>query len=113
MIGVNSFAPQSGHSIHISTTISSSLLVSVLSPAYPSGSASQASILFSTNLSALCLDLHPLQSISGSAKPPTWPEASHTFGFIISDASISILSVLFWINSFIQRFLMFSFSKLP
>jgi len=95
LISVKSLFLQSGHSIHISTTISSNLFDSVLSHAYPSGSVSQLSIFLSTNLSALHLALHSLQSISGSAKPPTCQEASHTFGFIIRLASISIVSVLF------------------
>ena len=34
------------------------------------------------NLSALWRVLHSLQSISGSEKPPTWPEATQTWGFI-------------------------------
>jgi hypothetical protein len=64
-------ALQSGQVIFISFTISSSLAVSVLSPAYHVGSVSQASILLSISLSALHLALHSLQSISGSANQPT------------------------------------------
>ena len=36
---------------------------------------------------ALCLALHFLQSINGSAKEATWPDATQTFGFIIIAAS--------------------------
>jgi hypothetical protein len=94
-MSVKSVALQSGQAIFNSFTISSNLLVSVLSHAYHSGCFSQDSILLSTNLSALCLDLHHLQSIRGSAKPPTCHDASQTFGFIIREQSINILSVLF------------------
>ena len=42
---------------------------------------------------ALCLVLQILQSISGSEKPPTCPEATHTFGFISIALSSPVLRV--------------------
>ena len=41
----------------------------------------------SMTLSARNRSLHSLQSISGSENPPTWPEATHTWGFIRMAAS--------------------------
>ena len=41
----------------------------------------------SITLSARNRSLHSLQSIRGSEKPPTWPEATHTWGFIKMAAS--------------------------
>jgi hypothetical protein len=112
LIGVNSACLQSGHVIANSFTISSNLFDSVLSHAYSAGSSTHDSIFTSTSLSALHLDLHHLQSIKGSAKPQICPLASQTFGFIMIDASISMLSVLFWINSLSHKFFTFSLSKL-
>ena len=46
----------------------------------------------SINLSALCLVLHSLQSINGSEKPPTCPDATQVSGFIKIAASNPTIS---------------------
>ena len=84
LIGVKLLAPQSGHLMLLSCIKST-----IFSSDQPS---TTSSLLFSfsqssINLSALCLVLHSLQSIRGSLKPPTCPEATQVSGFINIAAS--------------------------
>ena len=67
----------------------------------------------SINLSALCLVLHSLQSISGSLKPPTCPVATHVSGFINIAASNPTLYLHSCINFFCHAFFTLFLSSEP
>ena len=78
--------PQVGQQMLCSSTkafISAWLIASTLWPRSKLFSWHQSSM----TLSARKRSLHSLQSIRGSEKPPTWPEATHTWGFIRMAAS--------------------------
>ena len=57
--------------------------------------------------------LMTLQSISGSLKPPRWPEATQVWGFIRIAASCPTLWGFSWTNFFHQAFLTLFLSSTP
>ena len=67
----------------------------------------------SISLSALCLVLHSLQSISGSENPDTCPDATHVSGFIRIAASSPTISFFSCINFFLQSALTLFLSSTP
>ena len=73
---VKSFLPQTGHLMSCSAMYFSSS--SFVQPSPVSAPPVKSSI----SLSARKRALQARQSISGSLKPPTWPEATHTSRFI-------------------------------
>ena len=80
--------PQTGHTMLLSLiyfTVSSSVQPSAIT-SFPCFVAHS-----SINLSALCLVLHSLQSINGSANVLTCPVVTQTSGFISIAASIPTL----------------------
>ena len=58
-------------------------------------------------------EFYHLQSTIGSVKPPTWPDASHTFGCMMMEDSMPTTSSRWRIMSFHQRSRMFFLSSAP
>ena len=73
---VNSFLPQTGQTMSCSAMKLSSSWFVQPSP------VSSPLVKSSISLSARKRALQARQSISGSLKPPTWPDATHTSRFI-------------------------------
>ena len=67
----------------------------------------------SISLSALCLVLHSLQSISGSENPPTCPDATHVSGFINIAASSPTTFGCSCMNFFLHADLILFFNSFP
>jgi len=63
--------------------------------------------------STLNLFLHFLQTTAMSVKFSTWPDASHTFGFVRMLPSIPTMSSLAWMCCFHHCALMLFFSSEP
>ena len=85
-MSVKSDLPQPGQVTPLSrmkATSSSLVMASMFTSSVLPFSAHQ----FSMSLSARWRILHALQSISGSLKVETWPEATHTSGFMRMAAS--------------------------
>ena len=87
----------------------------VFSPAQLAGCSSDplSCCQFSTSLSARSRDLHFLQSIRGSEKLPTWPEASQAVGFMRMAASRPTISMRSVTNFFHQAPFKFLSSSTP
>ena len=104
---VKSFLPQTGHLISCSAIYCSSSALLQPSP------VSSPWVKSSISLSARKRALQALQSISGSLKPPTWPEATHTSRFIRMPASRPTLYLLSWTNFCHQARLMLFLNSTP
>ncbi len=110
-IGVKSRLPQWGQLIARSArkaSISGSLMAAACA-----GSSPWRSSQSSMSLSARWRVLHARQSISGSEKPPRWPEASHTRGFIRMALSSPTTSGRSCTKCFHHGVLMLFFSSTP
>ena len=110
-ISVKSSFPQFGHGIWFSLIYETNS--SLLHPSSPEMSLPFLKPHSSINLSALCLVLQALQSISGSLNPPIWPVVTHTSGFIIIAASIPTLYFDSFMNFLHHISLIFFFNSAP
>ena len=110
LISVKFVFPHVGHGILFSfmKLINSSSVIPSAIMSFPFSCAHS-----SINLSALCLVLHSLQSINGSEKPPTCPEATHVSGFINIAASSPTIFGCSCMNFFLHAAFTLFLSSFP